>query len=631
MGETWNTLTDLETELRRQLEARHSGLVSELHLRFEGDTLVIFGEVGSEDCRADAKLLALGFAGIFKVWNLLEVAGFLESASDDQGDEYFFSADDSEASPGATATDGGVERSNEKSLRHGRAGSGSDSEHRDFLLRGAAPAEAEEVSRTPIIEADRHIEASREFLLKIDLIQEEISDVRPIHIGTFPTDWQEIELSINVFAPWLAEVVPEVPSVTLLPDGGSQPATFRCVAAEELPPGEVVTVQIVFMHGTRQCGCVSSNLVRAASGRAESLQSSELETRKQAIAFSPDAAGPTLSVTIATYGERIQHWHWKALVPGGVEEDAERIDLGGNDQQFAEALLRTCPELPHDAFRRMMRGIGERLWQSAPGRFRDAFLGWRQKIGQGFSIQFVTDDPHIPWEMMKPADVDIDHLFIEHPVARWPLTRGGKRQSSFPGGSILSFVPVYEEGNSLPSAIDESEWLEHNLGAMAMSANSSTFMNLLEHGHSEPVGILHFAGHGLADSGIADGGIELEDAVIRVVEVNQSAVVLGERDGTFVVLNACETAATAQMLGMNTGWGIAIAERGFGGLLAPLWEVEDGVALSFVQEALPPLTQGRSTLGEAVADARRASVDTSVSAFAYLAHGDVMARFPVTR
>ena len=119
----------------------------------------------------------------------------------------------------------------------------------------------------------------------------------------------------------------------------------------------------------------------------------------------------------------------------------------------------------------------------------------------------------------------------------------------------------------------------------------------------------------------------MEDRVVKIMEVNQSRVVLGSQDATLVVLNACETSAGSKLLGMNTGWGAVIAARGFGGLVAPLWEVQDDVALAIVQEALPSLTDGSSSLGEALLKARKLQSDISISSFAYLAHGDVMAKF----
>lgn len=632
MDWSWASVADLEVALRNLLEARHPGLVSYLSVRFEGDTLVLLGEVASEDCRADAKLLALSFDGIFKVWNRLVVAGFLEPATDDGGDDYFFSAEDFEPGAGTAAVGGSDGSSGSAGAKSAHFGSGGASVGVADMEDLGAPI-SEEVTRTPVVDADRPIEAGGEFVLKVDLVREHVTGVEPMTIGTFPVGWPEIVVTVTVLAPWIAETDALEPAVTLSSDGKSRPASFRCSVVEDLSPRDAATVQVVLSHGTRICGCVVLDLPKAAAEADLGTPDGAATAKPSAstVVVAPDAAGPSLSVTISPDRNGRQFWTWRAAVPGGVEEDAESIDLGGGDRQFADDLLRNCPGLAQDAYRQVMRGVGERLWASAPARFRAAFLDWRHRIGEGFPIQFVTDDPHVPWEMMKPDDAGIDHLFLEHPVARWPLTRGGVRRHALPEGAVLSFVPRYGAGDTLPSALLEGEWLRDTFEALEMTADRSTFMNLLESGYAETVGVLHFAGHGVADTGIANGGIELEDAVVSVIEVNQSAVVLGRRDGTLVILNACETSAGSRMLGMNTGWGAALAERGFGGLVAPLWEVEDGVALTMLQTMGPSLLEGRSTLGEALAEARRESAEVSVSAFAYLAHGDVMARFPLRR
>jgi hypothetical protein len=392
------------------------------------------------------------------------------------------------------------------------------------------------------------------------------------------------------------------------------------------------------MHGTRVCGYLSHDLPTDSQGQAEG-QAGGLpkrnhptvfeEDRAGQISISPDAVGPSLTVQVAVGKDGTQTWSWRAAVPGGIQHDMEQIFLEEGERKFAEDLLKECPGFSAEAHRRTMRGIGERLWACAPSRFRTAYLFYRQHLPLKFPIQLVSDDTHIPWEMMKPDIPGIDHLFLEHPIARWPLTGGKFLRHSLPDGALMSFVPQYGAHNSLPAALEESEWLKAALGAQAMKPDSDTFFRVLECHYPEKIGLIHFAGHGVVDAGIADGGIELEDRSIAVTEVNQSGVTLGDRDGTFIVLNACETSAGARILGMNSGWGNTIAARGFGGLLAPLWEVADDLATLMMQEALPPLIKGSATLGEAVTKARQAHADRSISAFAYLAHGDVMARFPV--
>jgi hypothetical protein len=453
-------------------------------------------------------------------------------------------------------------------------------------------------------------------------------------LGHFPNQWETIKVSVTLIAPWATQIVAEAPSIVVNADGSSEPARYRCLVSEEYTSGAPAQVQAVFMHGTRICGQAKLDLVASTVEGAPAVDppaSAPGVPSGAEFRVAPDAIGPSVSVTISVWEAGQQIWTWRAAVPGGSEEGTDRIELNADGKAFADALLAVCPSLPAAQFRRRMAGIGERLWDAAPPAFREAYLHWRTVLPPGFAIQFVTDDPHVPWEMMKPADADVDHLFIEHPVARWPLQRSARRRDAYSSTNVISFVPKYSSHSALPSAKMEGEWVCATFNGTPMPATQEAFFKVLDGKHPEPVGLLHFAGHGLVDTGLSDGGIDLEDGTVSVTDVHQHQVVLGKRDGTVVVLNACEVGAGAQLLGMNTGWGAAIAAREFGGLIAPLWEVQDDIALSMVKEALPPLLDGTASLGEALKIARAASCDRSIAAFAYLAHGDVMARYPIQK
>lgn len=606
MEQTWKSVDELSEKLIAQLEKRHPGLVTDLRIILEGDTLTLHGEVASEDCKGDAKRLLLGFADVFKVRNSLVVAAFLEAASENM-DDYFAPR---EATSGSTDT-------SDRALWLDKTRSPTRPEKTPVSENPAT--DEVDVLRYPALEVEGDIAGAQLIAIAIDLTTIEGSGATPISLGCFPPDWQTIVVRVQLFAPWASEIYSKADHVTVLADGSSRRAEFRLRVSDDYVAGTPAPLYVSFYHGTRVCGHLQKDLCRSTGQAREAVQA-------PAIAIAPDASGPGLSIAIACDSGR-QTWMWRAQVPGGVEEGCEQISLDGGDHAFAESLLKTCPELGSDEYRRAMAGLGERLWSKAPERFQRAYVGWRQTIGPTFPIQFVSDDPHVPWEMMKPDLEGIDHLFLEHPVARWPLTRAARRRHILPGGALLSFVPDYAAPHALPSAQTEGEWLHTQYGAIRMAATSAAFLDVLDGNHPACVGILHFAGHGLVDTGIADGGIQLEDRMVGVGEVHQSRVRLGGKDGTLVILNACETGAGAQLLGMNTGWGAAIAAREFGGLLAPLWEVEDVAALAMLQACLPALLDRGSNLGEALRSARRATCAASVSAFAYLAHGDVMATF----
>ncbi|MCR5870350.1 MULTISPECIES: CHAT domain-containing protein [unclassified Sphingomonas] len=492
-----------------------------------------------------------------------------------------------------------------------------------------------EVNRYPIVESSGEPSAGAVLDVTVDLTTDANGGERLINVGSFAADWTEIELSVQIVGDWLKAVTPLTGSITLRRDGPTTPATFTCTVSPDYVRGTPAVLQVYYLHGTRICGSTRRDLAAAdaprkatdAEEQAKPAQPKAPPAAASVVTVAPDASGPALVVMIAGV-EGQQQWVWKTYGPDGYRTGSGTVQLGGTAKTFADTLLASCPDLPVESFRRTMRGIGETIWRKAPDGFRDAYLRCRQVLGGDFPIQFSSDDPHVPWEMMKP-DIDggkVDHLYIEHPVARWPLNTNGALRPTFLPGDILSFVPDYPV-QKLASAAAESAWICSTLGAIRMDPTRDAFLDLLDGKHPRPVQMIHFAGHGMADTGSNDGGIELQDAPVGLMEVNQSSVQIGHRDGPLIVLNACEASAGAEMLGMNTGWGAMVPATGFGGLIAPLWAVQDAMAFQMAQDTLPQLVSGRVTLGAAVRDARWKNADASVAALAYLTHGDVMARF----
>jgi hypothetical protein len=624
----WTTVQELKSKLFELLWAKHLDLIRQIDLDLVGDTIVIRGEVGSEQAKGDAKRFALGFEGVFKVRNELEVAGYFVAASDDIGNDYFGNGDADGNSDDDVETDGSAAGGN------GDPDGDSDAEEEG----------TEEVVRHPVVEATGVFEAGQRIELNVDLVKDPQPDVAPISIGKFPSGWVRIEVAVQVFAPWASEMETVSGSI-ILTKAGSEKAVFRLLVDERFVAGSPAPVQISFLNGTRVCGHLTRDLALPASGAPEAKRTIDGETGggteppdvsapaatavEPVVRVLPNAPGPTLSVTVMTQGDGLQTWMWAGYLPGSNLSNAHTIHHRSGEAEFAKELLSSCPDLRDDEFRRTMRGIGERIWQATPEAFRRDYLRFRSAFGSGFPIQLITGDHHVPWEMMKPDEEGLgaDHLFFEHPICRWPVNSAAGRRHQIAAAGRLSFVPTYPSSDDLPFARAEGEWLESVLGATRMTADKATFLDVLDGKHGIRVGLLHFAGHGRADHGIKDGGIRLQDRWVGVNEVHQDTVQLGRRDGSLVVLNACESGASEKLLGMNTGWGVAIANREFGGLIAPLWEVHDDVAFDLMKVALEPLAQGRCTLGEALTAARKAHSDRSISSFAYLAHGDVMTRF----
>lgn len=645
MEHSWHNAAELARKLRAALEVRHPDEVTELRVAIEGDLVVLVGEVASEGCRSDAKRLALSFDGVFKVANRLEVAAFLTGASDTADEDDFF---DKPLQQSRGPGDGfhGRDLQDDGTSEHERMPSWSDIVRRSTGERIEGPGieygsfqpeaapEPVEVSRFPTIERSGEVRPGASIDIIVGLSTDAAAHEQPILIGSFPSDWSEIDVSVQITGEWLATAVPQTGTITLRRSGDTTSARFTCSVAEDYVAGSPAVLLVSYLHGTRICGHFSIDLATAKAEQdvpaAEPVPASpdRAPGARRAVTIVPDALGPAMSVMISVMEGDRQMWMWTAFGPGGASTGSSLVELGAPPKIFADTLLQSCPNLPANSFRRTMRGVGEAIWRKAPAGFQSAYARCRATIGPGFAIQFSTDDPHIPWEMMKPdlEEGAVDHLYIEHPVARWPLNPKHPMRAAFGDGEIVSFVPEYSS-QRLSAAAQEGDWIRSTLGAIRMNPKRDEFLNLLDGNYEGIVRMLHFAGHGRADTGSNDGGIDLEDGPVGLMDVYQSSVRLGVRDGPLLVLNACEASAGAEMLGMNTGWGAAVAASGFGGLIAPLWAVQDSVAFTVAQDCLPDLVNSCAPLGEAVRKARLKNANASVAALAYLAHGDVMASF----
>ncbi|WP_174291596.1 BON domain-containing protein [Sphingomonas bacterium] len=642
-GYDWSGLADLMIDLRRRLCERHPLDVTDLRGSFEGDTLVLSGEVSSEDCKGDAKRLALSFDGIFKVRNDLVVAGFLEGASGSADEDSFFGFGKAEQSVGSSGggdrrgRDGGSARA-PRSLKPPawvrREGAGV--EYASVQPEGdAGPVE---VTRHPAIDSDGPPQPGATIEIIVDLVMEPQPGQEPVWLGAFAGDWTSIDVSVQIAATWIETMDPASATVNITSAGLSTAARFTCRVSDEYVAGAPAVVNAYFFHGVRVCGHVLTDLTekgRVANPSAEGqLDKAAIDVAPPPQAAAPPvkvvpgAAGPTLNVTIAQVGVDDQLWTWTALGPGRTSSGTGRVRFDESPKAFADALLTACPQLSPAEFRRRMGGVGEGIWDRSPAEFKQAYADCIQRFGSGFPIQFISDDPHVPWEMMTPvlSSVAADHLYIDHPVARWPLSRAGAMRSEFLTGTILSFVPAYASGG-LPATALEGAWIEASLGARRMAPTKQALLDVLDGKHGSPVRLIHFAGHGHADTGELDGGIVLQDGVVSMTDVRQAKVTVGRTDGTLLMLNACEAAAGADLLGMSAGWGAIIAAREFGGLVAPLWAVQDANAFAMAKDMLPQLIDGSETLGSALRQARSKNANSWVASLAYLAHGDVMARF----
>ena len=504
------------------------------------------------------------------------------------------------------------------------------------------PVPAESLSRYPSIRPDGDARPNGVFRFEVDLASEPdgATEGGAVELRDMPAGWNEVRVDVEAFCDAIIFEKPSDKSgvITVLPDGSSRPAAFKGLIRPDAKVGDAHKMTVVFEQSGRFAGAAVRRILIVAGSEADSQgREAALPAVERGVQLVRDVQRPLLSVKIIEGSTKgVLQWSLGTPRQGPPFKTLDwsgEVDLQGDTSGFARGLLERCPNLkPGRTHVSVLRGIGERIWKATPSCFKDLYAELRDRHGEHFPIQIVTNDPHVPWEMMFPDGeagfAEPDHLFMTHPVARWFASNEGGMRSGFGRGRIFTFVPEYSDGSGLPAAVEEGQRLVSEHGAEKGEATRDGFTGFLAKSHpGVRVSVVHFAGHANPPGegvGTGEEGLRMQDGWVSDMELH-GGVTLGMEDGSFVVLNACSAGVANQTLGVVGGWPASLASRGFGGVLAPIWAIQDGVASSVVLDQVSGLMKGM-TLGETMLDARKCYRQASATPFAYLCHGDVMAR-----
>ncbi|MBR0736957.1 CHAT domain-containing protein [Bradyrhizobium liaoningense] len=485
----------------------------------------------------------------------------------------------------------------------------------------AGPAPTVPVERYPLFKSGETPVMGRRFRFEVDL-STAASDY-PLIRFDLPPDWQMVAIDVDVHSAQLRfDDRMKRRKIALFEDGRSMSAIFEGEVIGATADGAIEVLASFACEG-RYAGEATTRFAMAE----ESEPAPAAQATAGVVAARPDSVPPDMMIRIHEAGDK---WLWIVDAEGvrgsGSGPSHDTIELG-DTETFAISLLKQCPQMNSPQHAGRLRSIGEDIWGKAPQTFHALYKDMRAKFGPTFSIQIITAEPHVPWEMMYPdarsGIDDPDHLYMTHPISRWSAAFAREMRPRLKRGSIASFVPDYGPATVLPSAIEEGKWLVSELGAKAMPATVGALTDLWKTGLSnERVSVLHFAGHGASQPVPC---IKMLDGEVTRDDIN-GAVKLGENDWTFVVLNACEVGAVEMRLGLASGWTERLIKQNFGGVLAPLWKVEDAYASQVVRTYLDKFCRRGLPIGKAMMLARSSQRDGSATPYAYVCYGDVNAK-----
>lgn len=437
---------------------------------------------------------------------------------------------------------------------------------------------------------------------------------------------RQLEVHLTLLSPDLVASGPRTEELVVPEQGNSKDVVFR-VSSTILGPKEL---RLDFRQDGLAVGIVplSIEIVEAAEDEAPaSILPAPLELG------GPAVPPPDLDLLITTREDRETGGTWfdfqlhspnrssvhhfdqtpSRLIPGSLAafreelmKELEGISRGKEGTRYAQ------PITPEQAQRRLI-ALGERLFDDVlpPALQRDLSA---LDASAARTMQLTTDEPWIPWELLKPRQKRVaEESFL---CDRFRLTRWLSGKLRQWGEVRVKRLACVEAGKAVAAhSLDGPPADRALLGRLARDggladasladADLAAVEILLDDGAVE---LWHFAGHGsLHLDDAAPGSIHLlRRTVLKPAHLDRARQERIAAHHPLVFLNVCSAAQQGVALTGLGGWVDAWVEKARCSLfIAPLCTVDDGLAHLFAATFYTALSRGE-TVGEAVLQARRA-------------------------
>ena len=284
------------------------------------------------------------------------------------------------------------------------------------------------------------------------------------------------------------------------------------------------------------------------------------------------------------------------------------------------------PDQVKDKLAALGHGLYEELF---PPAMRSAYRQFRDKVR---TLLITSDEPWIPWELIKPYDdsdpnniIDDDFLCAQFWMSRWLAGRSGGAGKIQVRRLVCVAVAQAPGLASLPYADSERQYLANmalNCGVEDRSPDPATgpaVEALLDEGG---IHLWHFAAHGNVDlTHPNESVIRLADGRgLRAEDIHGARQTHIAQDRPLVFLNACRVGQQGWSLTRLGGWAAAWVDRcRCGAFVGPLWSVNDWLAYEFASTFYDALRQNQ-TIAQAVWTARKCVRDLAPDEPTWLAY-----------
>ncbi len=319
--------------------------------------------------------------------------------------------------------------------------------------------------------------------------------------------------------------------------------------------------------------------------------------------------------------------------PGAALEELGSFEFPRDPEPYVESLFaeldaKAKGSLSATDFDEMVRKIGSSLFDMLSKGNNLRTFYWEHMHGQVKTVQIVSEEPYIPWEIVWPnrrlpdgrADPASSYLCQSFALSRW-----------LDGPSPVDRVPLHTLTLVLPPSNlrfveEEAEALQSLPGLTVQTlADKPALEQFLRSGETQ---VLHFACHGKFYADLPDrSAVILGKDRWRAFELTDDYRNFG-RTQPLVFLNTCDTGRVGFGLTGLSGWAEAFLESGAGVFLGAMWNIDDELASEFACRFYEQITAG-APVGDAVRAARdaiRRSGDATYLSYTLYANPTIHAR-----
>lgn len=237
------------------------------------------------------------------------------------------------------------------------------------------------------------------------------------------------------------------------------------------------------------------------------------------------------------------------------------------------------PEYRTEDDKNLPSQLGAQLWDLLLSKeFRAVYRDDLRVSYKGKSLKITTDEPWVPWEMLRPVElgagggfaVDDPPLCETFVLTRWLDGRGASDQVQLKRGVIVA--PPEE---TLPSIVEELTYFAA-LPWVSRARTKEEASLALRDGAGE---LFHFSCHGGMDPG--DAWLKLGEEYLKA-----KSVLYGREfnvAAAFIFLNACEAGQAKLTITGLDGWALAFLRRHASVFIGSLWSINDRLAAQFAR------------------------------------------------